>query len=165
MKTQVLSSCRMRGAVNLSRSSVGGRPGVRQSMDRYIPGNKNHLHPIKITLHPKIEVWKMIFVFNCVIVTFHVEFSGVYGPWESSQAIPFGFPDIVNTTTQTTAGQSMAHQLVRIWKIIQPLHALLQWMGHKFNSINVISTGHPGFVHQHQPRHQQRTTGRDKFKE
>ena len=36
------------------------------------------VHPRKLTWNPKMEVWKMIFLFNWVIFRFHVSFRGVY---------------------------------------------------------------------------------------
>ena len=36
----------------------------------------NVLHPRKLTWNPKMEVWKMIFLFNWVIFRFHVNFQG-----------------------------------------------------------------------------------------
>lgn len=62
--------------------------------------NKNHLHPGKD--------------FPFQLCAFYVPswFSGEYGPWKGSQAIPFGVHDIVDATTWITAGHSMAHQLV-----------------------------------------------------
>ena len=35
-----------------------------------------HLHPGKLTWNPKMEVWKMIFPFNWVILRFHVNSPG-----------------------------------------------------------------------------------------
>ena len=34
------------------------------------------LHPGKFTWNPKMEVWKMMFLFNWVIFRFHVNFPG-----------------------------------------------------------------------------------------
>ena len=39
------------------------------------------LHPGKLTWNPKMEVWKMIFLFNWVIVRFHVNFQGCSKVW------------------------------------------------------------------------------------
>ena len=36
----------------------------------------NPIHPGKLTWNPKMEVWKMIFLFNWVILRFHVNFQG-----------------------------------------------------------------------------------------
>ena len=39
---------------------------------------ENDLHPGKLTWNPKMEVWKMIFLFGWVMLWFHVNFQGVY---------------------------------------------------------------------------------------
>ena len=36
------------------------------------------IHPRKFTWNPKMEVWKMIFLFNWVICRFHMNFAGGY---------------------------------------------------------------------------------------
>ena len=38
-----------------------------------------HVHPGKLTWNPKMNVWKMIFVFKQVNFTFHVHFPGGLG--------------------------------------------------------------------------------------
>ena len=40
---------------------------------------RGQLLPRKLTWNPKMEVWKMIFLFNWVIFRFHVNFQGCNG--------------------------------------------------------------------------------------
>ena len=47
-----------------------------QSKNESLFLQQTQLHPGKLTLNPKMEVWKMIFLFNWVIFKCHVNFQG-----------------------------------------------------------------------------------------
>ena len=57
----------------------------RKVMNRDVKLKNPSLHPGKLTWNPKMEVWKMMFLFNWVIFRFHVNFQGV----QKSKAMDF----------------------------------------------------------------------------
>ena len=59
----------------------GNDPSWRLHIFQMAWWKTTQLHPGKLTWNPKMEVWKMIFLFNWVIVRFHVNFQGCSKVW------------------------------------------------------------------------------------
>ena len=59
------------------------------------------LHPRKLTWNPKMEIWKMIFLFNWVIFRFHVNFQGCMGIFQPAMLVYFRVLGLGNPTCKT----------------------------------------------------------------
>ena len=74
--TPLIPKCRFKGE-------------VCRICDRFHGG---YIHPQKLTWNPKMEVWKMIFLFKQVIFRFHVSFRGCNFPYQPGLTRSFNGP-------------------------------------------------------------------------
>ena len=91
---------------------VSGSSGSSQKNRCRKYGQKGKLHPGKSTWNPRMEVWKMIFLFNWVIFRFHVNFqfqkpsNSLRGFQLVSGSLACGDQGGKSTTITTKAGES-----------------------------------------------------------